>query len=148
MKLIQCNNCNASNVVGICDRCKKTFIITEKRISKGMRAFEDISLSSLPVDDVQPCDYCLSRERNESITSQMEKGLRQRTCPSCRTECLTDHGLWKALQKGLPTTKSTRLAITLVWLSSFVITPAGYLIVIRWSTAPTVGASYEVVNGL
>ncbi len=95
MKMLKCEQCGALNMVSQCNRCERAFVVTKLRVSQGMRQAVDAPLPEPSSLEVQPCDFCLSKDMKESVTTRVERGLRQRTCPTCETEFLSAHGLTK-----------------------------------------------------
>lgn len=93
MQVLKCGHCGTFNVVGICIKCGRAFVITKTRVDKGTRQYEDIPLSELPNSNIQPCDLCLSKQNNELMIECINKGLQQRTCPKCNTEFLSACGI-------------------------------------------------------
>ena len=95
MKILTCGECGAANAVAQCTRCQRAFVITQGRISGGMRQANDLPWAEPSGREVQPCDFCLSKDMNEPLTARVDRGLRQRTCPVCKTDFLSAHGLDK-----------------------------------------------------
>ncbi len=94
MQLLSCRHCGTVNAVAVCNRCQRAFVITEGRIAAGVRLADDAAWKE-PCREVQPCDFCLSKDMKEPVTVRVDRGVRQRTCPSCRKEFLLAHGLNK-----------------------------------------------------
>jgi hypothetical protein len=56
-----------------------------------MRAYTDRPVERLPADfEVPLCDFCASRAAGMGSAQTLTAGLRQATCPVCRTEFLSD----------------------------------------------------------
>ncbi len=94
IKLLRCPHCNTNNAINQCARCGRHFVITEKRSRGGRREFED-DAAIAPNAEVQPCDYCLSKDDMERLDIQVGRGLSQKTCPKCHTEFLSSYGIDK-----------------------------------------------------
>jgi hypothetical protein len=92
-KTVKCGNCEAANTVGTCGICRRHFVITRNRLTNGERLYNDQPIESPPSEIVQPCDFCRAQELKLGPTVSVTAGLRQRTCPSCKTEFLSQHGL-------------------------------------------------------
>ena len=91
--LLKCGHCGAANTVGTCGVCGRHFVITRNRLENGERLFDDQPIASPPVDVVQPCDFCRAQQLNLGPMASVPAGLRQRTCPACKTEFLSQHHL-------------------------------------------------------
>ncbi len=93
---LACGHCDTLNTVSVCTRCSRAFVVTQCRVTKGMRqADNDAPFTEATSANVQPCDFCLSKDMREPVTVRMDRGVRQRTCPHCNKEFLTAHGLSK-----------------------------------------------------
>ncbi len=90
---LACGNCGTKNVVATCNTCSRPFVVTLNRVTKGERLFDDEPLDTAPDVDVQPCDFCLAQHLQLGAMVSVPAGLRQRTCPNCKTEFLSGHGL-------------------------------------------------------
>jgi hypothetical protein len=95
MKILKCPHCETDNVVAECSRCGRHFVLTGKRLAGARREFNDFPVNVLPVNDIQPCDFCQSKDDKERFDKQVAKGLSQKTCPSCHIELLSSHGFDK-----------------------------------------------------
>jgi hypothetical protein len=95
MQQLTCSHCGAANVVAVCSRCERAFVISERRITEGMRQTADAPWKEPSGLEVQPCDFCVSKDMKEALTVRVDRGLRQRTCPACNKEFLSAHGLKK-----------------------------------------------------
>ena len=95
MKILKCPHCGTDNAVGKCGRCGRHFVLTGKRNAGARREFDDSPVSALPEADIQPCDFCQSKDDKERLDQQVARGLSQKTCPSCHTEFLSSHGIDK-----------------------------------------------------
>jgi hypothetical protein len=95
MKIFRCPHCQSDNTVNTCERCGRHFVITMKRMVGGRREFDDLPVTSIPLNEIQPCDLCISKEGNEKLNKQISIGLSQRTCPNCHTDFLSSYDINK-----------------------------------------------------
>ena len=91
-KQLTCGNCGTLNSVAVCSRDDKAFVITQSHLTTGKRELESGPVAELPADFVAGlCDFCLAVDAGGGMQA-VSAGMRQRTCPVCRTEFLSDHG--------------------------------------------------------
>ncbi|OGO51876.1 MAG: hypothetical protein A2148_05985 [Chloroflexi bacterium RBG_16_68_14] len=90
---VTCGHCGAINAVSVCP-CGRAFVLTLAHVEGRPRAFYDLPIQRAPAD-LPPldCDLCTARARQEEPRRALTLGLRQRTCPSCHQEFLSEHGL-------------------------------------------------------
>lgn len=93
--ILRCPHCQTDNSVNKCTRCDRHFILSKNRVSGQRRTYDDSAIVSKSSVDIQPCDYCLSKDDTASMQNHIESGLRQKTCPNCHTEMLSYHGIEK-----------------------------------------------------
>ena len=91
---LKCGNCGTENVVATCLKCGKAFVITEAHLKGQPRSFDSPAVGELPAGFAMPteCDFCAAQSR-DNIAGAVESGLRQRTCPKCHKEFLSDYKL-------------------------------------------------------
>lgn len=88
-----CPNCGTENFVGQCRSCGRPFVLSEAHIEGRARQFGDAPLSETSEDlSLDLCDYCRLKEKG-SLLEATSAGRRQRTCPACHAECLSEAGL-------------------------------------------------------
>ena len=91
--LVKCGHCGAANTVGTCGVCRRHFVITRDRLTTGERSSDDQPVEPPPAEVVQPCDFCRAQQLKLGPMVSLPAGLRQRTCPACKTEFLSQHHL-------------------------------------------------------
>jgi hypothetical protein len=88
---LSCHHCGTENIVAECKRCGRSYVITTAHVEGRMRGDDAAgSVSHMRAILVgYTCDACLA-EHFGSVEGAAE---RQRTCPACREEFLSKHGL-------------------------------------------------------
>jgi hypothetical protein len=90
---LTCGHCGTPNLVATCS-CGRAFVLTLERIAGRARAFDDQPVQQLPASFTEAqCDYCSAKARGEDPRVALNAGLRQKTCPVCHQEFLSQHGL-------------------------------------------------------
>src|SRR6185436_7220946 len=88
-----CKHCGTMNTVAIC-HCGKPYVITSGHLKGQIRSFEDAAVTNVPADlRLKECDFCASKTEGRPLPERVASGLRQRSCPSCRTQFLSDHNI-------------------------------------------------------
>ena len=86
-----CHHCGAKNLVATCRHDGRPFVLTAAHVAGRPREFEDGSVAELPPGfDVPLCDFCAASASEQHPTRAVNAGLRQRTCPTCRTEVVSE----------------------------------------------------------
>ena len=89
---LTCGHCGAINAVSVC-QCGRSFVLTVAHLEGQLRGFDDRPIQRVPSNvDVLDCDFCAAKARNEDPRRALNLGLRQRTCPVCHQEFLSEHG--------------------------------------------------------
>ena len=91
VRLLKCEHCNTDNLVAECGRCARSYVITTAHVEGRLRDFDAGPVSHLTHVLLSDCDFCLRQSLGDSLETA-SAGLRQRTCASCHTEFLTEHG--------------------------------------------------------
>ena len=86
-----CHHCGATNLVATCRQDGRPFVLTTAHVAGRLRDFQDGSVAELPPGfDVPVCDFCFARATEQNPIRTTNAGLRQRTCPACHTEFLSE----------------------------------------------------------
>jgi hypothetical protein len=86
-----CRHCGASNLVAECERDGRRFVLTTAHLEGRAREVEDGPLEQLPPGFKAPlCDFCAAKAAGQAPSQTTSAALRQRTCPACHTEFLSD----------------------------------------------------------
>ena len=91
-KVITCTHCHTDNTVTQCLECGRNFAVTMAHLAGKLRDFDSGPIGNLTVAAPSRCDFCSYQLLGDTLAA-LEAGLRQRTCPACHTEFLSEHGL-------------------------------------------------------
>ena len=91
-KVITCAHCHTDNTVTQCLECGRNFAVTVAHLAGKLRDFDSAPITNLTTAAPSRCDFCSYQILGDKLAA-LEAGLRQRTCPACHTEFLSDHGL-------------------------------------------------------
>lgn len=80
------------NSAARCTKCDRGFVVTTCHLAGQLRDETAKAVSDSIVEAPEICDFCSFELAGRGPMERIPAGLRQRTCPSCRTEFLTDHG--------------------------------------------------------
>jgi hypothetical protein len=87
-----CRHCGTENVVAECSQDARPFVLTTAHLEGRLRAFDDGPVQQLPQEfqEAPRCDFCSAKAAGLGPMETIEAGLRQKTCPACHTEFLSD----------------------------------------------------------
>ena len=86
-----CQHCGTENFVAECPQDGRSFVLTTAHLEGRLREFDDRSVQVLSRDVKTPlCDFCASKAAGLGPSEVVLAGLRQKTCPACHTEFLSD----------------------------------------------------------
>ena len=89
--LLKCGHCGTDNTVAECPKCRRSYVITTAHIEGRLRDYDAGPVSHLKAVILSTCDFCMHRILGDAPAA-VSAGLRQRTCPACHTEFLSQHG--------------------------------------------------------
>lgn len=92
LEIIECQHCGTINAASRCGQCERGFVITTCHLTGDLRDETARAVADATVAAPDLCDFCSFQAAGRASTQQVLAGLRQRTCPSCRTEFLSGHG--------------------------------------------------------
>jgi hypothetical protein len=79
------------NCITKCTECDRYFILTDSHLLGEVRNPDSNPISEFSENIIiNKCDYCVTKDSGD-LTEAIRVGLRQRTCPECRTECLSNY---------------------------------------------------------
>lgn len=90
--LLKCGHCETDNTVAGCPKCGRGYVITTAHVEGRLRDFDAGPVGDLKAVLLSQCDFCIQKFLGDAAAA-VSAGLRQRTCPACRTEFLSQHGL-------------------------------------------------------
>jgi hypothetical protein len=86
-----CRHCGTKNLVAQCSQDARAFVLTAAHLEGRLREFDDGPVQQLPPGFEAPlCDFCAFRAAGLGPIETTNAGLRQKTCPVCHTEFLSD----------------------------------------------------------
>jgi hypothetical protein len=92
---VTCRQCGATNTVAVsCSVCGRAFVVTGAHLAGTLRSGRESPVPNVPEGlEISMCDYHVAR-RTAGVdpAAAVSSGLRQRMCPSCQTEILSDLG--------------------------------------------------------
>jgi len=89
--ILKCGHCDTDNTVADCPKCGRSYVITTAHIEGRLRDYDAGPVSHLKAMILSTCDFCIHQILGDA-SAAASAGLRQRTCPVCRTEFLSLHG--------------------------------------------------------
>jgi len=89
--ILKCGHCNTDNTVAECPRCGRSYVITTAHIEGRLRDYDAGPVSQEKTVLLSTCDFCMHQIVGDA-SAAVSAGLRQRTCPACHTEFLSQHG--------------------------------------------------------
>ena len=89
--LLKCGHCQTENTVAECPKCGRGYVITTAHLEGRLRDYDAGPVNHLRAVIVSQCDFCLQKILGDPAAA-VPAGLRQRTCPACHTEFLSQHG--------------------------------------------------------
>jgi hypothetical protein len=85
-----CEHCGTENLVAVCPQDARPFVLTTAHLEGRLREFDDGPVQQLPSGFATPlCDFCASEAAGLGLVETTTAGLRQKTCPTCRTDVLS-----------------------------------------------------------
>ena len=91
VEILKCAHCNTDNTVAECPKCGRSYVITTAHIEGRLRDYDAGPVSHLKAVILSTCDFCIHQILGDA-SAAVSAGLRQRTCPACHTEFLSEHG--------------------------------------------------------
>ena len=87
-----CQHCGTENLVAECSHDARPFVLTTAHLERRLRAFDDGPVQQLPqgFQGAPLCDFCSAKAAGLGPMETTSAGLRQKTCPACHTEFLSD----------------------------------------------------------
>jgi hypothetical protein len=86
-----CRHCDTANLVAECRQDARSFVLTTGHLEGRLREFDDGPVEQLPEGfEVPLCDFCSAKAAGLGPAETTSAGLRQKTCPACHTEFLSD----------------------------------------------------------
>lgn len=86
-----CRHCGTENLVAHCTQDARAFVLTTAHLEGRLRAFDDGPVQHLPFGvEARLCDFCAAKAAGLGPMETTSAGLRQKTCPACHTEFLSD----------------------------------------------------------
>lgn len=92
LNILKCGNCNTENSVARCRKCGRGFVVTAEHLEGRLRDFDATPVVATNADAPGFCDFCTFESLGNGVIDKLNAGLRQKTCPSCHTEFLSEHG--------------------------------------------------------
>jgi hypothetical protein len=87
---LQCIHCAINNTVAKCRECGRHFVVTDAQIRGDLRGFESKPVDGFLENEFDTCDFCFAKSGGMNPAVVVQAGLRQRTCPNCHTDFLSD----------------------------------------------------------
>ena len=88
---LTCRHCGTENFVAECPNDGRSFVLTTAHLEGRLREFEDRPVEEFPPGAETPlCDFCAGKAAGLGLAELVNAGLRQKTCPACHTEFISD----------------------------------------------------------